>query len=66
MAAPPRCSAEVIANTVGAYRRNFPHLKPPLFHAEDVIPMLSGDDKHFDAASALLEAGRAFYPDGEP
>jgi len=65
-AAPPRCSQSLIVSTVAAYARNFPHLGPPMFHADDVLPMLTGDDTHFETASALLEAGRVFYPDGAP
>lgn len=66
LASPPRCAPSLIVSVVKAYRRNFPALKPPMFHADDVIPMLAGDDAHYETASALLEAGRVFYPDGEP
>lgn len=61
---PPRMPADLIVAIVGAYQRRFPHLAPPLFHADDVLPMLAGNDKEFQAASTLLEAYRVFYPAG--
>ncbi|MBF6350339.1 hypothetical protein IU448_15130 [Nocardia flavorosea] len=63
-APPPRMAADHIVAIVGAYERQFPHLKPPLFHADDVLPMLAGNDKEFQTASTLLEAYRVFYPAG--
>ncbi|MGW4090065.1 hypothetical protein [Nocardia sp. NPDC004750] len=63
---PPRNPPEVIVGVVQAFQRNWPHLKPPLFHADDVLPMLSGDDAQYNAAVVLLDAERVYYPDGAP
>ncbi|MGY4098466.1 hypothetical protein ACW2Q0_02700 [Nocardia sp. R16R-3T] len=51
---------------VEAFQRNWPHLRPPIFRAADVLPLLHGDDREFAAASALIDSGRVHYPDGAP
>ncbi|WP_433621624.1 hypothetical protein [Nocardia sp. CA-120079] len=63
--APPPNDGHTIVRVVEAFARNWPHLKPPNFRAADVLPLLHGDDREYAAASALLEAGRVWYPDGE-
>jgi hypothetical protein len=47
---------------VEAYQRHYKHL--PLLHAHDVLPLLSGNDREFAAAEALLNADRVYYPEG--
>lgn len=59
---PPRLPGELIVRLVAAYQRHFRHL--PLLHAEDVLPLLRGDDKEFATASTLLDADRVYYPEG--
>lgn len=54
-----------IVGVVEAYRRNWPHLGLPMFRAEDVLPLLNGDDRDIDAAVALLEAERVHYAPGD-
>lgn len=62
-AQPPRLPGSQIVQVVETYRRRFTHL--PMFHADDVLPLLHGDDREYAAAEALLNAGRVFYPPGE-
>lgn len=62
---PPPLDGIDIIGVVEAYSRTWPHLKPPIFRAADVLPLLAGDDRAYDAAVTLLEAGRVHYPPGE-
>lgn len=65
-APPPRLPGELVVRLVEAFQRNWPHLKPPICHADDVLPLLQGGDREFAAASTLLDADRVFYPNGRP
>lgn len=51
----------MIVGVVEAYTRNFPSVGLPMFHADDVLPLLEGADREFAAAVALLDAGRVFF-----
>ncbi|MFE7744467.1 hypothetical protein [Nocardia sp. NPDC057455] len=62
---PPPNDAKTITGVVEAYARHWPHLKPPMFRAADVLPMLQGDDRAYAAACVLLDAGRVHYEEGE-
>lgn len=62
---PASLAPQHIVGVVEAYRRHWPHLSLPLFRAEDVLPLLEGDDRDIDAAIALLDAGRVHYRPGE-
>lgn len=62
---PPACGAPLLVAVVEAYARNWPHLKPPMFRAADVLPLLHGDDREYGAAVLLLDSGRVHYPEGE-
>lgn len=59
---PARYPVALIVGVVGAYGRHWPEVRPPLFHAADVVPMLAGGDLEYEVASTLLDAGRVFYP----
>lgn len=59
-APPPRLDADLIVKLVDVFQRN--GWKPPLCHADDVLPMLEGTEQHIAAAAALIDAGRVFYP----
>ncbi|WP_194818818.1 hypothetical protein [Nocardia sp. XZ_19_385] len=59
---PPRLPGSLIVGLVEAHQRGALHL--PIFHAEDVLPLLDGDDREIAAAAVLLEAQRLFYPGG--
>lgn len=61
-AEPPRLPGELIVRLVEAHFRGSAHL--PMCHADDVLPLLRGDDREYRAAAALLEAGKVFYPLG--
>ncbi|MGY1946681.1 hypothetical protein [Nocardia asiatica] len=62
---PPPNDARTIVGVVEAYERHWPHLKPPMFRSVDVLPLLQGDDREYNAAVKLLDAGRVHYPEGE-
>ncbi|WP_157119777.1 hypothetical protein [Nocardia xishanensis] len=62
---PPPCNGAVIVGVVEAFARHWPHLKPPMFRADDVLPLLAGNDREYNAASALLEAERVHYQPGQ-
>ncbi|MEV0247519.1 hypothetical protein AB0H76_13080 [Nocardia sp. NPDC050712] len=57
---PPRLPGALIVQLVEAHQRGALHL--PIFHAEDVLPLLDGHDREIAAAAVLLEANRVFYP----
>ncbi|MEU1550258.1 hypothetical protein [Nocardia sp. NPDC005745] len=59
---PPRLPGEFVVRLVEAYQRHYQHL--PLLHADDVLPLLRGDDREYAAAEALLNADRVYYPEG--
>ncbi|WP_148310138.1 hypothetical protein [Nocardia otitidiscaviarum] len=59
---PPRLPARLIVQLVEAHQHGSLHL--PMFHADDVLPLLDGGDREIAAASVLLEANRVFYPEG--
>lgn len=63
-AAPVRIPAHVIVGAVRVYRKRFEHMSLPMFHADDVIPMLAGEEDEFNAASALLDTDRVYFPPG--
>ncbi|MEV4241185.1 MULTISPECIES: hypothetical protein [unclassified Nocardia] len=63
---PPACKGKTIVEVVEAFQRNWPHLKPPIFRAADVLPLLQGNDREFAAASLLIDGGRVHYPDRAP
>lgn len=65
-ASPPRVDGACVAAVVRAYQRNFPNAALPLFHADDVLPLLAGDDNDHSAAEALINADRVFYPKETP
>ncbi|SNY84270.1 hypothetical protein SAMN04244553_3612 [Nocardia amikacinitolerans] len=62
---PPACAGPVIVGVVEYWARRYPHLKPPIFRAEDVMPLLHGDDAAYNAASTLLDAERVHFPEGD-
>lgn len=57
---PPRLPGELIVRLVEAHGRGSLRYLP-VFHAEDVLPLLEGDDREFATATRLLEADRVFY-----
>lgn len=61
-AQPPRLPALLIVQLVEAHQHGSSHL--PMFHAADVLPLLDGSEREIAAATALLEANRVFYPEG--
>ncbi|MEU6583959.1 hypothetical protein [Nocardia sp. NPDC046763] len=58
---PPRLPGELIVRLVEAHKRGNLHL--PMFHADDVLPLLDGDEREIAAAAVLLDANRVFYPE---
>jgi hypothetical protein len=54
--------SSLIVSVVEACQRNWPHLGPPMFHGDDVMQLLAGDDREHAAACVLIEADRVFYP----
>ncbi|MGW4244026.1 hypothetical protein [Nocardia sp. NPDC004722] len=61
-AKPPRLPADLIVRLVEAHTRGSLHL--PMFHADDVLPLLEGTDREYAAAALLLDKGKVFYPLG--
>ncbi|GAB0108693.1 hypothetical protein JMUB6875_77310 [Nocardia sp. JMUB6875] len=60
-AKPPRLPGDLIVRLVEAHSRNsLRHL--PMCHADDVLPLLKGNDREYDAAVKLLDAAKLFHP----
>ncbi|UGT41087.1 hypothetical protein LTV02_34900 [Nocardia yamanashiensis] len=57
---PPRLPGDLIVRLVEAHQHGSLHL--PVFHADDVLPLLDGSDREIAAAAVLLAENRVFYP----
>ena len=58
---PPPVDGQIIVGVVEYYARKWPDKTPPMFRSVDVLPLLQGNDREYEAAMKLLDLGCVHY-----